>query len=397
MRDLLPEFLEDVARDDASARAAEAAGGAVEAPRGFLARARSLGKGARRGFDATRHEPRDDDLSVRFLAEASAVTAAIEAWRCDLADLRRTHAAAADAASTRALAETRHALDEKTRRASDVAARLVSAIDRLERGGETFAKHASRDAPPLQGQHERLVHTVAAGVRARFRDAARAFGAIKNDALRRREETLTTRHFARLGRVPDPEATRRAAEAEAEDVETSLSSVVVGNGDVRTRGDKKDDDDASTRDPSRPAPLRVEDEKTSNIFFSRTDDEKKMVGPTSSSQTTTTTSTRTHDSTIESEKRALTTAVELERDMHQLHAAFVDMATLADSQGERVDCVEAHVAAATSAARRGADSLRRAREYQRQKNRRVRCFCSVAFCIVLVLVVVIAGRFGGVV
>jgi hypothetical protein len=397
MRDLLPEFLEDVARDDASARAAEAAGGAVEAPRGFLARARSLGKGARRGFDATRHEPRDDDLSVRFLAEASAVTAAIEAWRCDLADLRRTHAAAADAASTRALAETRHALDEKTRRASDVAARLVSAIDRLERGGETFAKHASRDAPPLQGQHERLVHTVAAGVRARFRDAARAFGAIKNDALRRREETLTTRHFARLGRVPDPEATRRAAEAEAEDVETSLSSVVVGNGDVRTRGDKKDDDDASTRDPSRPAPLRVEDEKTSTIFFSQTDDEKKMVGPMSSSQTTATTSTRTHDSTIESEKRALTTAVELERDMHQLHAAFVDMATLADSQGERVDCVEAHVAAATSAARRGADSLRRAREYQRQKNRRVRCFCSVAFCIVLVLVVVIAGRFGGVV
>ena len=396
MRDLLPEFLEDVARDDASARAAEAAGGAVEAPRGFLARARSLGKG-RRGFDATRHEPRDDDLSVRFLAEASAVTAAIEAWRCDLAALRRTHAVAADAASTRALAETRHALDEKTRRASDVAARLVSAIDRLERGGETFAKHASRDAPPLQGQHERLVHTVAAGVRARFRDAARAFGAIKNDALRRREETLTTRHFARLGRVPDPEATRRAAEAEAEDVETSLSSVVVGNGDVRTRGDKKDDDDASTRDPSRPAPLRVEDGKTSNIFFSRTDDEKKMVGPTSSSQTTTSTSTQTHDSTIESEKRALTTAVELERDMHQLHAAFVDMATLADSQGERVDCVEAHVAAATSAARRGADSLRRAREYQRQKNRRVRCFCSVAFCIVLVLVVVIAGRFGGVV
>ena len=396
MRDLLPEFLEDVARDDASARAAEAAGGAVG---GFLARARSLGKGgSRRGFDATRHEPRDDDLSVRFLAEASAVTAAIEAWRCDLADLRRTHAAAADAASTRALAETRHALDEKTRRASDVAARLVSAIDRLERGGETFAKHASRDAPPLQGQHERLVHTVAAGVRARFRDAARAFGAIKNDALRRREETLTTRHFARLGRVPDPEATRRAAETEAEDVETALSSVVVGNGDVRTRGDKKNEDDASTRDPSRPAPLRVQEEKSSNISFSQTDDdEKKMVGPTSSSQTTTTTSTQTHDSTIESEKRALTTAVELERDMHQLHAAFVDMATLADSQGERVDCVEAHVAAATSAARRGADSLRRAREYQKQKNRRVRCFCSVAFCIVLVLVVVIAGRFGGVV
>jgi len=397
MRDLLPEFLEDVARDDASARAAEAAGGAVEAPRGFLARARSLGKGgwSRRGFDATRHEPRDDDLSVRFLAEASAVTAAIEAWRCDLADLRRTHAAAADAASTRALAETRHALDEKTRRASDVASRLVSAIDRLERGGETFAKHASRDAPPLQGQHERLVHTVAAGVRARFRDAARAFGAIKNDALRRREETLTTRHFARLGRVPDPEATRRAAETEAEDVETSLSSVVVGNGDVRTRGDKKDEDDASTRDPSRPAPLRVEGKKT--IFFSQTDDGKKMVGPTLSSQTTTTTSTQTHDSTIESEKRALTTAVELERDMHQLHAAFVDMATLADSQGERVDCVEAHVAAAASDARRGADALRRAREYQKQKNMRVRCFCSVAFCIVLVLVVIIAGRFGGVV
>ena len=382
MRDLLPEFLEDVARDDASARAAEAAGGAVEAPRGFLARARSLGKGvSRRGFDATRHEPRDDHLSVRFLAEASAVTAAIEAWRCDLADLRRTHAAAADAASTRALAETKRRKDEKTRRASDVASSLVSAIDRLERGGETFAKDASGDALPLQGQHERLVHTVAAGVRARFRDAARAFGAIKNDARRRREETLKTRHFARLGRVPDPEAVRRAAEAEAEDVEAHVS-VVVGNDDVRTCGTqkKKDDDDASTRDPSRPAPLSLEDEKT-----------------TSSSQTTTTASTRTHDSTFVTEKRALETAVELERDMHQLHAAFVDMATLADSQGERVDCVEAHVAAAANAARRGADALRRAREHQRQRNRRVRCFCSIAFCVVLVLVVIIAGRFGGVV
>ena len=91
------------------------------------------------------------------------------------------------------------------------------------------------------------------------------------------------------------------------------------------------------------------------------------------------------------------TAVELERDMHQLHAAFVDMATLADSQGERVDCVEAHVAAAANAARRGADALRRAREHQRQRNRRVRCFCSITFCVVLVLVVIIAGRFGGVV
>lgn len=380
MRDLLPEFLEDVARDDASARAAEAAGGAVEAPRGFLARARSLGKGgSRRGFDATRHEPRDDHLSVRFLAEASAVTAAIEAWRCDLADLRRTHAAAANAASTRALAETRHALDEKTRRASDVASSLVSAIDLLERGGETFAKDASGDAPSLQGQHERLVHTVAAGVRARFRDAAGAFGAIKNDARRRREETIKTRHFARLGRVPDPEAVRRAAEAEAEDVEAHVS-VVVGNDDVRTCGTQKGDDDASTRDLSRPAPLSLEDEKT-----------------TSSSQTTTTASTRTHDSTFVTEKRALETAVELERDMHQLHAAFVDMATLADSQGERVDCVEAHVAAAANAARRGADALRRAREHQRQRNRRVRCFCSITFCVVLVLVVIIAGRFGGVV
>ena len=146
MRDLLPEFLEDVARDDASARATEAAGGAGEAPRGFLARAWSLGKsGSRRGREPKK-APRDDNLSARFLAEASAVTAAIEAWRRDLADLRRAHAAAADAASTRALAETRRALLEKTTAASETAACLASTVEALERGGETFS-FSSSDVP----------------------------------------------------------------------------------------------------------------------------------------------------------------------------------------------------------------------------------------------------------
>ena len=200
MRDLLPEFLEDVARDDASARATEAAGGAGEAPRGFLARAWSLGKsGSRRGREPKK-APREDHLSARFLAEASAVTAAIEAWRRDLADLRRAHAVAADAASTRALAETRRALLEKTTAASETAACLALAVEALERGGETFSfsssdvpfpsdafseaeaeaaggerpevdsrkkKVSDTNAAMMTPHHERLVRTVAAGVRAK--------------------------------------------------------------------------------------------------------------------------------------------------------------------------------------------------------------------------------------
>ena len=58
--------------------------------------------------------------------------------------------------------------------------------------------------------HERLVRTVAAGVRAKFAAEARAFGDIKTRARRRREEALSTRHFLRHATVPNLDAARRA-------------------------------------------------------------------------------------------------------------------------------------------------------------------------------------------
>ena len=423
MRDLLPEFLEDVARDDASARATEAAGGAGEAPRGFLARAWPLGKsGSRRGREPKK-APRDDLLSARFLAEASAVTAAIEAWRRDLADLRRAHAAAADAASTRALAETRRALLEKTTAASETAACLASTVDALERGGETFsfsdvpfssdAAEASAERPPdLRGKkvsdtnavmmthhhptphHERLVRTVAAGVRAKFAAAARAFGDIKADARRRREEALKTRHFLRHATVPNLDAARRAAEAEAEDI--------LDDRDVDDREEPRVSGD-SGRTAGTAGPSRLlfsvsetfdpnESARRSERFLAFDDVERSCAPRTLHDETR-----RQSRQSLEAEKQRLELAVELERGAHQLHAAFVDMATLADGQGERVDSVEAHVATAAVAATRGAEMLKRAREYQKQRNKRLRCVGSIACVVALVAIAVVVAGFGAVV
>lgn len=433
MRDLLPEFLEDVARDDASARATEAAGGAGEAPRGFLARAWSLGKsGSRRGRE-TKQAPRDDRLSARFLAEASAVTAAIEAWRRDLADLRRAHAAAADAASTRALAETRRALLEKTTAASETAACLASTVDALERGGETFSFFFSENVPfpsdtaaasaeppsDLRGKkvsdptrhhptphHERLVRTVAAGVRAKFAAAARAFGDVKADARRRREEALSTRHFARHATVPNLDAARRAAEAEANDI--LFHDRDCDDRDVIVRDASREEPRVSTRDSGRTAGTEVGPSRLlfsvsetfdpnrgdvrSERFLARDDVEGSNAPRTLRDE-----SRRQSRQSLEAEKQRLELAVELERGAHQLHAAFVDMATLADGQGERVDSVEAHVATAAVAATSGAEMLKRAREYQKQRNKRLRCAGSIACVVALVAIAVVVAGFGAVV
>lgn len=446
MRDLLPEFLEDVARDDASARATEAAGGAGEAP-GFLARAWSLGKSGSRPLRdpfgrETKQAPRDDRLSARFLAEASAVTAAIEAWRRDLADLRRAHAAAADAASTRALAETRRALLEKTTAASETAACLASTVDALERGGETFsfsfsdvpfpsdAAAASAEPPSdLRGKkvsdtnavmmthhhptphHERLVRTVAAGVRAKFAAAARAFGDVKADARRRREEALSTRHFARHATVPNLDAARRAAEAEANDI--LFHDRDCDDRDViASASASREEPRVSTRDSGRTAGTADDDSRPSRLLFSVSETFDPNRGDVRSERFLAlddvegSNAPRTlHDETRAQsrqslevlEKQRLELAVELERGAHQLHAAFVDMATLADGQGERVDSVEAHVAAAAVAATRGAETLKRAREYQKQRNKRLRCAGSIACVVALVAIAVVVAGFGAVV
>lgn len=438
MRDLLPEFLEDVARDDASARATEAAGGAGEAP-GFLARAWSLGKSGSRPLRdpfgrETKQAPRDDRLSARFLAEASAVTAAIEAWRRDLADLRRAHAAAADAASTRALAETRRALLEKTTAASETAACLASTVDALERGGETFSFFFSENVPfpsdtaaasaeppsDLRGKkvsdptrhhptphHERLVRTVAAGVRAKFAAAARAFGDVKADARRRREEALSTRHFARHATVPNLDAARRAAEAEANDI--LFHDRDCDDRDVIVRDASREEPRVSTRDSGRTAGTEVGPSRLlfsvsetfdpnrgdvrSERFLARDDVEGSNAPRTLHDETR----AQSRQSLEVLEKQRLELAVELERGAHQLHAAFVDMATLADGQGERVDSVEAHVAAAAVAATRGAETLKRAREYQKQRNKRLRCAGSIACVVALVAIAVVVAGFGAVV
>ncbi len=437
MRDLLPEFLEDVARDDASARATEAAGGAGEAP-GFLARAWSLGKSGSRPLRdpfgrETKQAPRDDRLSARFLAEASAVTAAIEAWRRDLADLRRAHAAAADAASTRALAETRRALLEKTTAASETAACLASTVDALERGGETFSFFFSENVPfpsdtaaasaeppsDLRGKkvsdptrhhptphHERLVRTVAAGVRAKFAAAARAFGDVKADARRRREEALSTRHFARHATVPNLDAARRAAEAEANDI--LFHDRDCDDRDVIVRDASREEPRVSTRDSGRTAGTEVGPSRLlfsvsetfdpnrgdvrSERFLARDDVEGSNAPRTLRDE-----SRRQSRQSLEAEKQRLELAVELERGAHQLHAAFVDMATLADGQGERVDSVEAHVATAAVAATSGAEMLKRAREYQKQRNKRLRCAGSIACVVALVAIAVVVAGFGAVV
>ena len=358
------------------------------------------------------------------------MTAAIEAWRRDLADLRRAHAAAADAASTRALAETRRALLEKTTAASETAASLASAVEALERGGETFSfsssdvpfpsdafseaeaseaeaaggerpevdsrkkKVSDTNAAMMTPHHERLVRTVAAGVRAKFAAEARAFGDLKTRARRRREEALSTRHFLRHATVPNLDAARRAAEAEAEDIldasrtSTSRSEPrseprVLGNSG-RTAGTAGSEKRSLFSVPETFDPNRSE----------RSDDVERSNAPRTLHDETRRLSSL---ETEQTEKQRLQLAVELERGAHQLHAAFVDMATLADGQGERVDSVEAHVAAAAVAATRGAEMLNRAREYQKQRNKRLRCAGSIACVVALVAIAVVVAGFGAVV
>ena len=79
--------------------------------------------------------------------------------------------------------------------------------------------------------------------------------------------------------------------------------------------------------------------------------------------------------------------------MVQLHTVFLDMAVMIEHQGEGIDSVETHVAQASSLAQRSNVILRSAREYQKQRTRRMRYVCVMVFVVVLIAVSVVISGF----
>ena len=395
MRDLLPEFLADVARDEALAAAENAIRDASPTkPGGFLT-ARFWGKA--RAVERKEDEvstPTDDErggdaLLTKFLDEASALNHAIDQWRADLGDLRLTHGKACQAASTKALAEVTKQCEDKTKSASTTAARIKTKIDHLARGGTTFetlvhrdCANASSDANAQQRAHQkRVVQTVSLGVRKRFDAVVDDFGNLRVAHRKVREETLRTRHFLKHGNIPDPELLSRATEAEGTGAAERLMDQMVVLAESRT-GKKQV---TFAIDNYKPKPLELETRvATSNGH--RADDGQQQLSVSKKSEPSSSTS-------LDLARQKKDLALELETGMVQLHTVFLDMAVMIEHQGEGIDSVETHVAQASSLAQRSNVILRSAREYQKQRTRRMRYVCVMVFVVVLIAVSVVISGF----
>jgi syntaxin 1B/2/3 len=78
---------------------------------------------------------------------------------------------------------------------------------------------------------------------------------------------------------------------------------------------------------------------------------------------------------------------DIEKSLNELHQVFLDMAELVVHQGEQLDDIESHVKRANSLVRSGADTLVRARFYQ--KNTRKWTCCAIFLLIIIVVLVVL--------
>ena len=405
MRDLLPEFLADVARDEAGLSGADIATGTGTPAKagGFSFQTRfpfafASGKKNLPGSCSTSGEHGSEDALVgKFLDEASCLNAQIDLFKSDLDDLRVTHGDAGTAVSTKAVAEIARACDEKTSQCSEKAALLKAKIDHLARGGDTFPT----DAANRHTQQNRVVETVSAGVRKRFADTVAkyvlrfpnpastfadtrltlsficlSFGNAKLDFQTAREETLKTRYFAKHGGLPDARLVRRALEEEAvtgtaeemiECFNKTAEAMMAGNGAKRE---------------TRPTPLLLLlDAASVGIETS-----ERGVGPVDAGgrvngvgkhkivgqQQLQSQHPRDTQAQLDLVRNKRDTALELETGMVQLHSMFLDMAVMIETQGESIDSVETHVARAANFATRSAAALKSARAFQTQRTRRVR-------------------------
>lgn len=80
------------------------------------------------------------------------------------------------------------------------------------------------------------------------------------------------------------------------------------------------------------------------------------------------------------------TVKEIERNLHELHQVFLDMAVLVQTQGEQLDDIESHVARANSYVRGGVQQLQVARKHQKN-TRKWTCICIILLLIIILIVV----------
>ena len=80
-------------------------------------------------------------------------------------------------------------------------------------------------------------------------------------------------------------------------------------------------------------------------------------------------------------------AREVERSLLELHQVFLDMAVMVETQGEKLDDIESHVANASHYVQGGNKELGKAKEYQRSSRR---CLCiGIIILLLLVLLVIV--------
>ncbi|TKY61912.1 syntaxin 1B/2/3 [Spatholobus suberectus] len=85
------------------------------------------------------------------------------------------------------------------------------------------------------------------------------------------------------------------------------------------------------------------------------------------------------------------TVKEIERNLHELHQVFLDMAVLIQPQGEHLDDIESHVALANSFVSKGVQQLQVVQNHKKN-TRNWTCFAILLFIIMLVIVLPIVFR-----
>ncbi|KAK7396775.1 hypothetical protein VNO78_17933 [Psophocarpus tetragonolobus] len=95
--------------------------------------------------------------------------------------------------------------------------------------------------------------------------------------------------------------------------------------------------------------------------------------------------------TIQEIKERHGTVKEIERNLHELHQVFLDMAVLIQPQGEHLDDIESHVALANSFVNKGVQNLQVVKNHQKN-TRNLTCFAILLFIIMLVIVLPIVFR-----
>lgn len=81
-------------------------------------------------------------------------------------------------------------------------------------------------------------------------------------------------------------------------------------------------------------------------------------------------------------------AVEIERNLAELHQVFLDMSVLVAAQGEQINDIESHVARANSFVRTGVDQLVTARKHQKS-SRKWACI-GITILLIIILIIVIS-------